>query len=317
MSARAVLAVSLAALAALAVAALVVPSASAQTPGVVPAEVTLVNPQEIPYVLHPGSRTQVDLVVRYYYTTAAAATGETQVSISAGDGPDWLGVQFVPSDSWEMDLPPHRQSVTHNVTMVLDTDRDAPAVMPASFNLHLVAEKNGAIARAANDYHPHVEAAFVPRLTIDLVEHPVMVRPETVKSTTFSVTNLGNAPVVPNFRLSYVPADVQAGVSSEGRILGTETEHEEHSVRSDVTLLIKDLGGDWVQDHVTVEVDYRPTRRPDHPAAFQTIRIQLVRPLEPLDPAVAGGLVVLGVGLLGGGWMVRRRSGPSWPDDLF
>lgn len=314
MSDRVSLALTLAALLLAAGAPVFAPSAGAQGPGVVPSDISLDNPEVVPDVLQPGQRVEVELVVRYFYTTAAAGAGRTTAHISAPDRPDWLNVQFRPAE-WTMFLEPTRQSVTERVVLLLDADVDAPAVLPSQLTLHLVAEENGAIARAENDYKPFVEAAFVPRLSVDLSEHPVVVPKEAVKATNFRVTNLGNAPVIPQFRLVETPSDVQAGISNEGRVLGSEAEHQEHSVNSEVTVLIKDLGGEWEQGRLTIDVEYRPTRRPDHPAALQTIRLQLVRPIGAVNAEVVGTFALAGAVVVGGAWFLHRRREVYWPGD--
>lgn len=298
----------------LALPVLAVPAAG-QLPGAVPSGIVIENPEAIPNVLQPGVQTEVELVIRYQYTVAEAGVGDTRAHISAPNLPTWFNVQFQPDSTWTMDLPPTQQSTTHNVTMVLRLEVDAPAVMPDQLTLHTVAEKNGLIAGSENSQQFFLEAAFVPKLSIDLTEHPVVVPRESTKVTTFSVTNLGNAPVTSDFRLVRTPPDTQAGISTDSNVIGTEQEHEDHSVRSTVSLLVQDLGGSWEQEHVTMEVLYRPTRRPDHPAAFQSIKIQLVRPIAPVTAEVAGTFVLVGAAAVGGAWFVHKRREVFWPED--
>lgn len=279
----------------------------------VPASIRIANPHEVPDRIDPGRRTEVELVVVYEYQAGVAASQtETDVELSMDETPEWIDAEVEPA-RFGMPVSPTGQSSRRNVTLHLEPEPLAPGLRPDKFALDLHAEQNGGIDSASNRYEWFSEVDFTPRISVDLSQHPLVVERGSSKTTEVTVRNLANAPIKPDLRIVQDPPKVHTGVTNEGKVLGTERTDSERSLLTRSVLMIEDLGGEWEDGHVRLEVSYRPAHRHGHPPAFHELTLQVIRPHRGLDL----GIVVLGVGAIALGFGVlkyRKRQGRiRWP----
>lgn len=280
---------------------------------VLPSNIYISNDNEFPSSLTPGVKNEVELSVVYQYAAGVSTSTETLVEVSMTEKPEWLTVRFIPQE-FTMPVDPATQSTRKNITAVFQVPESVPALLQTRVTLHLFATANEPISSAQNQHQWFVQAAFIPKLSVNVETNPLHLGADGIESTTITLTNLGNAPVVPQFRLVRTPLNLQVGVANEGRILGTEAEHEVFSVRSRTPLIVQDRGGNWQQESIELEISYKPARKPTHPSSFETVMIQVVH--GPGDIVSQFGLHIglLAIGTAVGGFYLHRRREVLWPE---
>lgn len=236
------------------VATMVLPAVAAQD-GAAPTGVRLEG--DPPHQLAPDTEEERSFTVVYEYLAGFASNQSTTVTITVQDKPDWLTVST--PKVVEMPVHPERQESRREIDIDFNM---AHGAFPEAFrdrvvSLHVHAESNGQMGSAENTFNFHVESAFIPGLRVDTPTTHITIEPDDVVTHPVEVTNLANARVRPTFHVLDAPEMVRVHVAQQNTIIGSDRLHGEDTT-STGNLVIRDMGGDWIQQRLDIRIAYTP-----------------------------------------------------------
>lgn len=263
-----------------------------------------------PEVLPLDIRNETQFTVVYRYLVPANSRPDTVVHLSVESKPDWLGIAHEEKILVPVKSTQQESRVNTTFAFYVKGDTVPPGLRPATVTMKVRAEENGQISEATNTFSWIIEADYLPAVDLEPDPSTVYLSSGEIERIEVTLSNEGNAPVLPSWRLLHKPSDTQANIAWSNTVIGAEPLGD-NITQADLTILLKDQGSSWSQEHLRIEALYTPAIDPHAETYSSTVDLVVIKGAAGLVEAVAGVLGFIAV-VTGGTWyLYRREDDPS------